>query len=183
MILFGIIYTVDCHGTRNLRQFEPTSRRAWRITEYAPDGTYDEYWGRDYKHRKYVAVLTRDQFEEFVDDACLVASTVQTLGSLGAPTPGGGCSLGILPAVSFDYRSDEYELNAYVTPYVVRASREKRESQEWEPVRAEGMNDRDWDRLRDGILALYSDHPRFRSQLARLREARLAGAASLEGGG
>ncbi len=167
MVLFGIIYSVDCHPAVTLGQFRPTPHRSWQITERKPDGTYDEVWGAGYQHRKYTGVLNRKQFQGFVDNLNLCASTVETMGSLGAPLPDGGIALGIVPAVSFDSRGDEYELNAYVTPFVVRHNRGNPEEGKWLPVRAQGMRDHDWDRLRDAMLVLWTDYPRYRSRLAQ----------------
>ena len=59
-----------------------------------------------------VAILTRDQFDEFLDHTGLFAENVQTMGSIGVP----GCGFGWAPAFSF--RTDEPDAiqNAYVTP-------------------------------------------------------------------
>lgn len=146
----------------------------WQVTESEPDGTYDDIWGKNYKHRKYTALLNKSEFQQFVDKSDLVASTVETMGSLGAPSPD-GMVLGIVPAVCFDYRSGDYELNAYVTPYVVR-QRRGRQKGVYDSVRKAGCGERDWDRLRDAIIAKWSDHPRHLSRIARYRSARLSAA-------
>lgn len=112
----SIIYSVDCPREVSIAQFNPpkSQRRLWQLTE--DDGQY-EYgylegrWEKG-KHRKWCALLTRGQFQEFVDHTGLFAEDVQTMGSLGAP----GCGLGWAPAFSF--RSDDPDAiqNAYVTP-------------------------------------------------------------------
>jgi hypothetical protein len=173
MVLFGIIYTVDCSSTVGLRQFQPTSQSEWQITERESDGTYSEFLGDRYRHRKYVAMLDRKQFQQFIDHLGLYASTVETMGSLGAPIPNGGISLGLVPAVSFGAYCDDYELNAYVTPYVVRHSHGDPKEGEWLPVRAQGMQERDWERIRDAMLTLWTDFPKHRSRLAKCQLARM----------
>lgn len=65
----------------------------------------------------------------------LFAEDVQTMGSIGAP----GFGFGWAPAISF--RSDDPDAiqSAYVTPLP--------------EVRKESLNERDWERVRDAVLA------------------------------
>jgi hypothetical protein len=68
----------------------------------------------------------------------LVAEDVQTLGSLGAP----GFGYGWAPAISF--RSDDPDAiqSAYVTPIP--------------EVEKEHFDERDWERVRSAVLAVYA---------------------------
>ena len=88
-------------------------------------------------HRKWCAILTREQFDEFIDQCGLIAERTETMGSLGAPGFGYGWS----PAISF--RSDDPDAiqNAYVTPMP--------------EVRKEHGDEQDWKRIRGAVLAVY----------------------------
>lgn len=177
MILFSVIYTVDCHPSITITRWYPPFRKKWTITESKPDGTYDDLWGADYQHRKLVAVLEKDQFQKFVDKVGLEASDVETMGSLGASDPNGGITLGLMPAVCFGYSGSEYVLDAYVTPFVVRRRRDRRQRDKWYPVRKNGMVDRDWQRIRGAMLAMWGFD--YRGAFAKLRSARLSAANPL----
>jgi len=113
---FSVIYTVDCPREVSIGQFNPpkSQKRLWQLTENNSGYEYGYLEGRwlKGKHRKWVGILNRDQFEEFLDHTGLVAEDVQTMGSIGAP----GCGFGWAPAFSF--RSDDPDAiqNAYVTP-------------------------------------------------------------------
>lgn len=112
----SIIYSIDCPRDVRIGQFNPPKRqrRLWQLTE---DDSGYEYsylegsWSKG-KHRKWVALLTRDQFQEFVDHTGLFAEDVQTMGSLGAP----GCGFGLVPAFSFRTDDPDAIQSAYVTP-------------------------------------------------------------------
>lgn len=115
-MMYSIIYSVDCPRSVSIRQFAPPKlRKLWDMTE--GDEQYDfghleGDWAKG-KHRKWCALLTQEQFDEFINKTCLCASDVETMGSLGSPGFGWGWS----PAISFDYPDhDEAILNAYVTP-------------------------------------------------------------------
>ena len=111
---FSVIYSVDVPKSVKLRAYLPKQMHLFNVTEDDDQYEYD-YLGGDWKggkHRKLCALLTRAQFEKFLSDTCLYAEDVETMGSLGAP----GCGLGISPAISFNGRSEEAILNAYVTP-------------------------------------------------------------------
>lgn len=112
----SVIYSVDCPREVSIRKFNPpkSQRRLWQLTEY--DGQY-EYsylegrWSKG-KHRTWVARLTREQLDEFLDHTNLFAEDVQTMGALGAP----GCGYGLAPAFSFRTDDPDAIQNAYVTP-------------------------------------------------------------------
>jgi hypothetical protein len=96
------------------------------------------------RHRKFCAMLTLPQFIQFVEHCGLTAEDVQTMGSLGAP----GFGVGWAPAISFHlYTSgyaDDYYANAYVTPLCCKP--------DGSPIRAEGCDERDWERVRTAII-------------------------------
>lgn len=163
---FGIIYTVEVANGTRLKPFVPKGNK-WRCTERddttselghydesdVPEGVTDAekfgFWcfGR---HRKYCACLTKKQFEAFIAHTGMTMSTVETGGSIGAPTPDGIC-IGNMPAVCFELRHDphegkgyRYDLNAYVTPYPEVKRGEKR-----------GFVDRDFERTRKAMLNIW----------------------------
>jgi hypothetical protein len=140
-MLFSVIYCIDTPADVDILGYAPPRvEELWDATE--DDGQYEFSYleGRweNGHHRKWVAVLTRDQFDEFVRDCSLIAEDVQTLGSLGAP----GCGLGWSPAISF--RSDDADAiqAAHVTPLP-----------ETKKVR---FDERDWERVRSAVLAVYA---------------------------
>lgn len=119
-MLFSVIYTADYavptgefYGENKIDDVAPPRRRQlWELTE-----AHDEeaYWNPDRKerHRKWAALLTREQFEEFLRHTWLTADETETMGSIGAP----GFGFGWAPAISFSYDYDNGDrLNAYVTP-------------------------------------------------------------------
>lgn len=108
---FSIIYSLDIPKTQSVGYFQPPKhKKLWKLTEQNDhDGDY-AYAGLP-KHRKYCAILTRSQFDEFVDHCGLEAEDVETMGSLGAPG-----FLGLAPAISFNGTDTEAVQNAYVTP-------------------------------------------------------------------
>jgi len=110
---FGVVYTVDVKPGERLKPYlpRPSVFCKMRVTESKEHGG-DVGYG---KHRKYGAVFTKEEFERFVDDVGLVADSVETMGTLGAP--GSGLWYGCSPAVSFDGTEPGAYQNAYVTPY------------------------------------------------------------------
>lgn len=148
-MLFSTIYSVDTDGETNIHPFYPPDRRLWDQTEgdsgyeydYLADHGGDESY-RNGHHRKYCAILNREQFHHFISELELVAQDVQTMGSLGAPGFGFGCT----PAISFDYEYGSYgdpiNCNAYVTPF----------SPQWTKETAP-----DWEELRRAIIDVYGD--------------------------
>jgi hypothetical protein len=111
---FSVIYEVDLPRGVKLAVAAPPRCRAWRMTEGDENREYD-YLGDDWakgKHRKWGAVLTKKQFERFLDHTGLFMEDVETGGALGAP----GCGFGLSPAVAFTSDDPEYIACAYVTP-------------------------------------------------------------------
>lgn len=139
-MLFSIIYSADVPGDSNILDFAPPNvAELWDETE--DDGQYEYgYLGGDWEeghHRKWCALLTREQFNEFVEHCGLVAENTETMGSLGAP----GFGFGWSPAISF--RSDDPETiqSAYVTPLP--------------ETKREQCDEKDWHRVRKAVLATY----------------------------
>lgn len=140
-MLFSIIYSADVPAEIDVLDYAPPQvNDLWDETE--GDGQYEYGYleGRweEGHHRKWCAVLDRDQFSEFVERCGLLAEDVQTMGSIGAP----GFGFGWAPAISF--RSDDPDAiqSAYVTPLP--------------EVRKESLDERDWERVRGAVLAVYS---------------------------
>jgi len=99
------------------------------------------------KHRKYVGVLTREQFDRLVEDLDLVAEETETLGSLGVPWSASG--VGLAPAISF--RSDVlFEqggiVDAYVTPLPNRFCARRPDVE---------LTAEDWDRIKAIVVRKY----------------------------
>lgn len=136
------------------------------MTEDQPDGTYDEMWGSRYKHRKFVAILTEPIMEALIKDQTLDWCGCATMGSLGTMAPD-GMTIGMMPAISFRCDDDSCSLDAYITPYVLKADGET-------PLRKGGMNERDWDRVNEAFLARYSEPYRhMEGPFAKARKLRL----------
>ena len=112
----SVIYSIDCPREISIAQFTPptSQKRMWQLTQGDNQYEYSYLEGRwsKGKHRTWCAILTREQFEDFLDHARLYAEDVQTMGSLGAP----GCGFSWAPAFSFRSDDEDAILSAYVTP-------------------------------------------------------------------
>jgi hypothetical protein len=138
-MLFSIIYSVDVPEDLDIERYAPPhADELWDKTE---DGrTEYAYLEGDWTnglHRKWCAILDRDQFDEFIRKCGLSADSTESMGSIGAL----GCG-NWAPAISFDARHSDCIVNAYVTPLP--------------EVRKQELNQADWHRLRDAMLAVYS---------------------------
>lgn len=146
-MLFSVIYDFDCHMDRSVKTLLPPNRKLWQMTERS-DGQPSEYcsdlWDGKVKHRKLCAILSREQFKDFVHHIGLFAEDVETMGSLGAPGFGYGCA----PAISF--RADEYDaiVLAYVTPFPNWEPSHRREDKDWQ--------ERCWNRIRCAVITTFS---------------------------
>ncbi len=138
-MFFSIIYTADVPEGENLEDFAPpNAAEHWDQTESGKtEYSYLEGDWENGTHKKWVAILTRDQFDEFVEHCELVAESTETMGSIGAP----GCGYWA-PAISFNSRSQDFIGNAYVTPLPEVEGRE--------------FDEDDWDRVKQAVLAVYS---------------------------
>ena len=136
---FSVIYSVDCPNDENISNFAPPDLDLWDQTED------DEQYELDYlegsweggHHRKWAAILNREQFDEFVEHCGLTAEDIETMGSLGAL----GFGVGWAPAISFDGHDCSALQNAYVTPIP--------------EVKRQDFDESDWGRVRDAVLAVY----------------------------
>jgi hypothetical protein len=140
-VQFSVIYSVDVPQVVSVRDFAPPQvSRLWTLTEDDGQYEYDYLEGRweKGKHRKWVAVLNRKQFDAFVSKLGLYAQSTQTLGSLGAP----GFGIGWSPAISFTTDDDNAIVSAYVSPV---------------PETSKSAGDeRDWERVRRAVLSRYA---------------------------
>ena len=139
-MLFSVIYSVDVPEYEDITRYAPPSvEELWDETEDDDQFEYGYLEGvwENGSHRKWCAVLEREQFNEFVDHCGLFAEGTETMGSIGAP----GFGYGWAPAVSF--RSDDPDAiqSAYVTPIP--------------EVERESCDERDWRRVRGAVLAVY----------------------------
>lgn len=147
---FSVIYSVDVQKDVHLRQFRPRAR-AWVQTEKGRT-EYEHLEGRwvGGKHAKYCALLTRAQFEHFVETTGLEMEDVETLGSIGAP----GFGVGWSPAFSFHSFDGDMIRDAYVTPvpdFDPKPETAGKYMADW------------WDRVKRAMLNLYGrdEHTRY----------------------
>jgi hypothetical protein len=143
-MLFSVIYSADCPRSESIIRFRPPQvRKLWDMTEGNEQYEYgylDGDWERG-KHRKWCALLTKEQFNEFINSTGLVADSTETMGSLGAP----GFGFGWAPAISFsDDGGERAVLNAYVTPVP--------------QTRKEKLDERDWRRVRQAMLSVFGNN-------------------------
>lgn len=139
-MLFSVIYSVDVPAETDIDDYTPPQAdELWDETEGDDQYEYGYLDGRwdEGHHRKWGAVLTREQFDEFVRHCNLTAENVQTMGSIGAP----GFGFSRAPAISF--RSDDSDAiqSAYVSPIP--------------EVEKDHLDDHDWDRVRGAVLSVY----------------------------
>jgi hypothetical protein len=147
-MLFSVIYSVDVpQGVSTKPYTPPQVGRLWTRTEGDDQYEYSYLEGRweKGKHRKWAALLTRDQFDAFVEKLGLIAEDVQTMGSVGAP----GFGFGWAPAISFRNDDEDGILSAYVTPIP--------------EVEKDSFDERDWRRIREAVLNVYGNRPRRRA--------------------
>jgi len=98
---------------------------------------FNRYRWTHSEHRKWVAELSRDDFEAFIDHCLLEATEDETMGSLTF-------EYGWLPALSFKGDEDSI-VDAYVTPLLDRLSNPDRE------------DERDWERVAETVRRHYRD--------------------------
>ena len=131
---FAVIYSVDVPSDGQVLDYAPPQvEDLWQQTE--DDRCYeysylDGCWEEGH-HRKWFAMLDRQQFNEFVDRCGLVAEDVQTMGSLGIGP-------GIQPAIAFNGDDPDAIQSAYVTPLP--------------ETRKTDWNEHDWDRVRAAVI-------------------------------
>lgn len=134
---FSVIYSVDVPQDENIDSYAPPNiDQLWNQTEGDDQYEYDHLEGawENGSHRKWGAILAREEFDEFVEHFRMCAEDTETMGSIGAP----GCGYGWAPAISFTSDDRNAIQSAYVTP-LVRAN----------------CDERDWNRVKAAVLALY----------------------------
>ena len=140
MLQFYVIYSFDVPADTSVKRYHPPFKsKYFPLTEcnesevfYAEHNEYDDHNAG--KHRKYAGILTRKQFDALVDAQDLHMEDIETMGSLTM-------EFGHLPAMSFNGYGDCAYQNAYVTPFIERKG---------------GCDERDWERTRKAMLAVYS---------------------------
>jgi hypothetical protein len=136
---FSVIYSVDCPEDENIARFAPPDLDLWDQTEGDERYEYgylEDRWENG-SHRKWCAILDREQFDEFVEQCGLIAESSETMGSIGAP----GFGFGWAPAISFNSHDSDAIQSAYVTPIP--------------EVKGESFDERDWERVRGAVLSIY----------------------------
>jgi len=138
---FSVIYSADVPEGISIKDYAPPQvGRLWSLTEGDDQFEYGYLEGRweKGKHRKWVALLTRKQFDAFVGKTGLYAERTETMGSLGAPGFGYGWS----PAISFTSDHENAIVSAFVTPLPETTK--------------DGGDERDWERVRGAVLSVYA---------------------------
>ncbi len=136
---FSVIYSVDVPCDCDPLDYAPPKvNKLWDQTE--GDEQYDfsyleGQWDGGH-HRKWCAMLSQEQFDEFVEHCALVADSTETMGSLGAP----GFGFSWSPAISFKSSDSDAYRDAYVTP--IPETKKKRGTHDWKQVK-------------DAVLAAY----------------------------
>src|SRR3990167_3734779 len=118
-MLFSIIFSIDCPRNDSIKHYQPDKKilRRLELTECNDVDDYEDVFGKLHKHRKYIGILTKEEFDNFIYYTGLTADNVDTMGSLGTLTPNGDICFGIQPAISFDSYHTNAVVNCYVTPY------------------------------------------------------------------
>jgi len=134
---FSVIYSVDVPADEDVLDYAPPNIADWDETEDDDQYEYSYLEGcwENGHHRKWAAILDREQFEEFIDHCGLTADSTPTMGSLGAP----GFGFGWAPAISFNSDDPSAIQCAYVTPIPKKGH----------------ADERDWERVRGAVLAVY----------------------------
>lgn len=157
---FYIIYSFDVTKEMSVNPFKPPLIKRWTMTE--DDDCYEyDYLGEKYekgKHRKYTALLNKNQFKRFIEHCNMVMDDVETMGSI--------TEYGHLPALSFNIndavQNDYYELInafAYVTPLPEHVIKGKELTT--------SLNDRNWKRLKQIMLDLHGYNDAYYKQTYR----------------
>jgi hypothetical protein len=112
---YSVIYSLDVPRCVSIEPYAPPRRRRlWELTEADSQYDYGYLEGRwdKGKHRKWCALLSQDEFREFVEWVGLFPEDVHTMGSIGAP----GFGIFCVPAIAFRSDDEDAIQSAYVTP-------------------------------------------------------------------
>ena len=135
---FYVIYSADVHDPDYLQYCRPRPALCEKLM-LTEDGeseyTYLEGVWETAVHEKWVGVLTRPEFDQFISDTYLSAEDTETMGSITL-------DMGHIPAISFNADDQDSICNAYVTPLI--------------PGKGT-MTEAQWERLRDAVVRTYSD--------------------------
>ena len=140
---FSVIYEFDCPMDHSTQRYTPSQRYLFTMTERSdgePSDWCAELFNGKCKHRKLCAILTRKQFEKFIQDTGLFAKDVETMGSIGAPGFGYGC----VPAISFCNDDPAAIQSAYVTPFP-----------SFEGTTGVSDSEKNWQNIRTAVIAQY----------------------------
>jgi hypothetical protein len=111
---FGVIHTVMVPAGESVSDYYPwrwsKTKKLWNLTEMGREPIGD---GEKWHQRKWCALLTEEQFNEYVDRCSMFAESTPTMGAIGGPAN----PYGWAPAVSFraDRDREGFE-DAYVSP-------------------------------------------------------------------
>lgn len=135
---FSVIYSVDVPDDADIARYAPPDLDLWNETEDDDQYEYGHLEGRweNGSHRKWCAILEREQFDEFVEHCGMFAESTETMGSIGAP------GFGWAPAISFTSDDPDAIQSAYVTPLP---------QTKWE-----SCDERDWKRVKAAVLSVYA---------------------------
>lgn len=138
-MLFSVIFSVDVPEFVSIERFAPPNvDELWDETESGEsEYAYLEGDWENGQHKKWCAVLNRDQFDEFIRHCNLNAESTETMGSIGAL----GCGFWA-PAISFNSTDDDCISSAYVTPLP--------------EVKKKELTETDWNRIKQAVLSVYS---------------------------
>jgi len=143
---FSIIYEADIPMRLSVKTVQPPFIKRWRLTEQGdgePSDWCSELWDGKVKHRKWCAILDKDQTLEFCRTTGVYPESTETMGSLGAL----GFGFGWAPAIAFTNDDSDSIQNAYVTPMPCKRN--------GEPIRANGDTERDWKRIKSAVLNFF----------------------------
>lgn len=139
---FSVVYSVDVPRSESLRRYLSGRLRSWAQTE--GDESYElQHLGGDWrngKHRKFVTVLDKREFADFLRRNALFATEVQTSGVVGSS----GFGWRWVPAAVFRRASDDRPVyaSAVVTPIPTK-------------TRLFGWTHRDWTRIHRVLIRMF----------------------------
>lgn len=154
-MLFSTIYSIDVSSKDSVEERYPPGvepgkeydHEVWECTESGETQyAYLEGAWKDGQHRKFSALLTREEFEAFLRGAGLCASWTETGGSIGAP----GFDIYHAPAIAFDSDYNDAIIGAYVTPIPTVHTREQFMERE-----GLGLGEDAWNRVRKVVIETY----------------------------
>lgn len=164
---FGVIYDIEWDGDKDdeCPALSGEGAEVMQLFDIKEDITTDADEDEDEpakRHMKFASkeLLSREEFEKFLQHTRLTASETQTMGSI----IGGAWGLGwVAPAVAFESDSREYVEMAYVTPVPGVPPREfpiddKHQFGLVESVtKSDEYMERCWQRVRRAVINTYAE--------------------------